>query len=404
MDSTREQIAWGLPAKTEARWPASLAVLFALALYVTLPSKLTVGPPWVIPVLELALLVPLTIVAPHRKIGETRWQRWVAVALIACATALFTTPYVRRLALTVGMLDETGERRMHDVPKPRIGGIAVYLGFAFALCSALGYRIAKQQFGNLDNLHDAIGLIFGGTLILMVGIWDDVMGMSPRGKLLAQVIVAAISLLYGFTIHYVQDPFHHGRPLYFPPWLSVGITMLWYVGMMNAINFIDGLDGLLAGFAAISSVFLFAISVVHLNPVVALVVVALAGAALGFLPYNFNPAKIFLGDAGSLFIGYVFATVSIIGASKTAIAISIIVPVIVLALPILDTAAAIVRRASAGKKITEADRGHFHHQLIFTFGLNVRQAVLLIYAVCFLLGMVALVLSGDFTHVFRHTL
>ncbi len=136
----------------------------------------------------------------------------------------------------------------------------------------------------------------------------------------------------------------------------------------------------------------------------ALVVVALAGAALGFLPYNFNPAKIFLGDAGSLFIGYVFATVSIIGASKTAIAISIVVPVVVLALPIVDTAAAIVRRASAGKKITEADRGHFHHQLIFRFGLNVRQAVLLIYAVCFILGIVALALSGGFTHVFKHTL
>ena len=116
----------------------------------------------------------------------------------------------------------------------------------------------------------------------------------------------------------------------------------------------------------------------HGNPVVALVVIALAGAALGFLPYNFNPARIILGDAGSLFIGYVFATVSIIGASKTAIAISVVVPLLVLALPVLDTAAAIVRRASSGKRITEADRGHFHHQLIFRFGLNVRQAVLLL--------------------------
>jgi UDP-GlcNAc:undecaprenyl-phosphate GlcNAc-1-phosphate transferase len=174
--------------------------------------------------------------------------------------------------------------------------------------------------------------------------------------------------------------------------------------MMNAINFIDGLDGLLSGFTLISCLFLFIISVVHASPVVALVVIALAGASLGFLPYNFNPAKIFLGDAGSLFIGYVFATVSIIGASKTAIAISIVVPVVVLALPILDTVFAVVRRASAGKRITEADRGHFHHQLIFRFGLNVRQAVLLIYALCFFLGLVALALSGDFTHVFHASL
>ncbi len=292
------------------------------------------------------------------------------------------------------MLDESGERRMHDVPKPRIGGIAVYLGFAFALFSALGYLIAKNQFGKLDNLHDAIGLIFGGTLILMVGIWDDVMGMSPRGKLVAQVVVAGISLLYGFTIHYVQDPFHHGQPLYFPGWVSVIITLVWYVGMMNAINFIDGLDGLLSGLTAISGMSMLVIALTHSHPELALILAALVGGVLGFLPYNFNPAKIILGDSGALFIGYVFATVSIEGASKTAFTISLLVPLVALGLPVLDTAFAIVRRTRAGKKFYEADRGHFHHQLIFRFGLNVRQAVLLIYALCLVLGAVALVLSG----------
>jgi UDP-GlcNAc:undecaprenyl-phosphate GlcNAc-1-phosphate transferase len=182
----------------------------------------------------------------------------------------------------------------------------------------------------------------------------------------------------------------------------VPLTLLWYVGMMNAINFIDGLDGLLAGFTFISSSFMFLIFVTHGDVVVAIVVVALAGAALGFLPYNFNPARIFLGDAGSLFIGYVFATVSIIGTSKTAIAISLVVPLLILALPVLDTAAVIVRRSLTGRAITEADRGHFHHQLIFRFGLNVRQAVLLIYALCVVLGTVALALSGGLLHVFRH--
>ena len=232
------------------------------------------------------------------------------------------------------------------------------------------------------------------------------MGMRPRNKLVAQVLVAVISLFYGFIITGVTNPFNQNPNtnwIELPLWAAVPLTLLWYVGMMNAINFIDGLDGLLAGVAVISSVFIFAISVLHANPVVALVVIALAGAALGFLPYNFNPARIILGDAGSLFIGYVFATVSIIGASKQAIAISVFVPLVVLALPVLDTAAAIVRRAIAGKRITEADRGHFHHQLIFRFGLNVRQAVMLIYAVCFVLGAVALALSGEFTHVFRHT-
>jgi UDP-GlcNAc:undecaprenyl-phosphate/decaprenyl-phosphate GlcNAc-1-phosphate transferase len=345
---------------------------------------------------------------------------------IAAIVAAFATPLVIRLATHLEIIDATHEeRRIHEIPTPRIGGIAVFFGFAVALFAVLGFAMsspyalypsivhlgAHQKVtaitDQFDEVHRLVGLLFGGMLILAVGLWDDIMQMRPRNKLMAQIIVALISMLYGFIIPGINNPFDHNPAtnwIDFPLWLSVPLTLLWYVGMMNAINFIDGLDGLLSGFTVISCIFLFAISVVHASPVVALVVIALAGAALGFLPYNFNPAKIFLGDAGSLFIGYVFATVSIIGASKTAIAISIVVPLVVLALPVLDTVAVIVRRARAGKRITEADRGHFHHQLIFRFGLNVRQAVLLIYAVCFVLGFVALALSGEFTHVFRHSL
>ncbi|MEO9170635.1 MAG: MraY family glycosyltransferase [Candidatus Baltobacteraceae bacterium] len=344
-----------------------------------------------------------------------------AIAALVCALG---TPLVVRLATHLGVIDQTHEaRRVHETPTPRIGGIAVFFGFAFALFAVLGFALSSpytlfpaiSHLGvhqkieaisdQFDAIHRLVGLLFGSMLILGVGVWDDIMGMRPRSKLLAQIVVALVSMFYGFIVPGVTNPFDHNPGtnwIDFPLVVSVPLTLLWYVGMMNAINFIDGLDGLLAGVAAISSIFLFAIAVVHANPVVALVVVALAGAAIGFLPYNFNPARIFLGDAGSLFIGYVFATVSIIGASKTAIAISIVVPVVVLALPILDTAAAIVRRAKAGKRITEADRGHFHHQLIFRFGLNVRQAVLLIYALCFVLGLVALALSTGFLHVFRH--
>lgn len=351
---------------------------------------------------------------------------YVATFAIAAIVAGLTTPLVIRLATHLDIIDATNEeRRVHEVPTPRIGGLAVFFGFAFALFVVLGFALTSpyalypsiSHLGvhqkleaitdQFDAVHRLVGLLFGGMLILGVGVWDDVMQMRPRNKLFAQVIVAVISMGYGFIIPGLNNPFDHNAGtnwIDFPIWVSVPLTLFWYVAMMNAINFIDGLDGLLSGFAAISSLFLFAISVVHVNPVVALVVIALAGACIGFLPYNFNPAKIFLGDAGSLFIGYVFATVSIIGASKTAIAISIVVPVVVLALPILDTLAAIVRRARSGRRITEADRGHFHHQLIFRFGLNVRQAVLLIYAVCFALGIVALVLSGDFTHVFKNAL
>ncbi len=336
---------------------------------------------------------------------------YAAAFVIAAAVSALSTPLIVRLAMRLGIVDADGhDRRMHALPTPRVGGIAVFFGFAFALFAVLGVALvspfallpAADQF---DAIHRLVGLLFGSLLILGVGIWDDVMQMRPRNKLFAQIVVALISMLYGFVIPGITNPFDHNPAtnwIDFPIWVGVPLTLLWYVGMMNAINFLDGLDGLLAGVAAISSLFLFVIAVLHANPVVALVVVALTGAALGFLPYNFNPARIILGDAGSLFIGYVFATVSIIGASKTAIAISVVVPLLVLALPVLDTAAAIVRRARSGKRISEADRGHFHHQLIFRFGLNVRQAVLLLYAVCFVLGAVALAFSGEFTHVFRH--
>jgi len=314
--------------------------------------------------------------------------------VIAMITAYATTPAVRRLALQVGMLDETGERRMHDVPKPRIGGIAVWLGFAFALFSIAGFAIARHQLRDLDSIHNILGILFGATLILVVGIWDDVMTMSARNKLGLQIVVASISMLYGFMIQGVDLPFTHDKFIAFPLYVSIPITLIWYLGMMNAINFIDGLDGLLSGLTVISGASILVIAYQHGHTSETLILAALIGGALGFLPHNFNPAKIILGDSGALFIGYVFATTSIIGGSKTAISVSLLLPVIALALPILDTAVTIVRRTRAGKKITEADRGHFHHQLIFRFGLNVKQAVLLIYALCIVLGVTALLLSN----------
>jgi UDP-GlcNAc:undecaprenyl-phosphate GlcNAc-1-phosphate transferase len=318
---------------------------------------------------------------------------YIVTLVLGAGAAAFATPRVTRLATHVGMVDAVGDRRMHVQPTPRIGGVALFLGFSFALFGVVGYLIANHKLLDLDSIHDVLGLLFGGTLILMVGLWDDIMGMRPRSKFIAQVVVAAISLLYGFDIKGFDDPLHRGNYILFPYWLGAIFTLVWYVAMMNAINFIDGLDGLLAGLTAISGLSLLIIEMTHGHPELALILAALVGSALGFLPYNFNPAKIFLGDSGALFIGYVFATVSIIGVSKFAISISLVIPLVVLALPILDTAVTIVRRTRAGKKITEADRGHFHHQLIFRFGLNVRQAVLLIYVVCIALGALALLLS-----------
>ncbi|HEY5258159.1 MAG TPA: MraY family glycosyltransferase [Candidatus Baltobacteraceae bacterium] len=347
---------------------------------------------------------------------------FLAAVVVAGIVTAIATPFVIRLATYLGVIDAIGdERRVHENPTPRIGGLALFFGFAFALFVVLGIALAYPHllFPSLStgasSLHDlraeiatlsdqlgasksVVGLLFGSMLILAVGAWDDLMGgMRPRNKLFAQIVVALISMLYGFIIPGTTNPFDHNpytNWINFPLWLGIPLTLFWYVAMMNAINFIDGLDGLLSGVTAISCLSIFVISFQQGQPAVALIVAALAGAALGFLPYNFNPAKIFLGDAGSLFIGYVFATISIIGTAKSAITISLLVPVVILALPILDTFFAIVRRMLSGKRITEADRGHFHHQLIFRFGLNVRQAVLLIYVVCLLLGTVALAFSG----------
>ena len=322
---------------------------------------------------------------------------YIAAFLIAAIGATTATPLVRKLALHVGMLDVVDDRRMHEQPKPRIGGIAVYLGFSSALFATVGFALRQTNFFHqADDIHTILGLLFGSTIILCIGIWDDIMTMQPRTKFAAQMIVALISMAYGFIIQGFADPFHHNQWIAIPLYLGIPITLVWYLGMMNAINFIDGLDGLLSGVTAIAGLSLFAISAAHGHDVEALILIALVGGAVGFLPHNFNPAKIFLGDSGALFIGYVFATVSIVTTSKVAVAISLIIPLIALGLPILDTAAAIIRRMLAGKSITDADRGHFHHVLVFRFGLPVRQAVLLIYAVTFALGAAAFVLSGGF--------
>jgi UDP-GlcNAc:undecaprenyl-phosphate GlcNAc-1-phosphate transferase len=320
---------------------------------------------------------------------------YLAAFLIATLVSGAATPLVRRLALHVGMLDPADERKMHEQPKPRIGGIAVYLGFSSALFATVGFALQVTHFFHQsDEIHTILGLLFGSTLILCLGIWDDIMTMRPRSKFFGQIAVALVSMAYGFIIPGFADPLHQNHWIAIPLALGIPITLVWYLGMMNAINFIDGLDGLLAGVTAIAGLSLFAISATHGHGVEALVLIALVGGAVGFLPHNFNPAKIFLGDSGALFIGYVFATVSIVTTSKVAVAISLIIPLVALGLPILDTAAAIIRRTLAGKNIALADRGHFHHLLVFRFGLPVRQAVLLIYAVTFLLGATAFLLSG----------
>ncbi|MBV8171168.1 MAG: undecaprenyl/decaprenyl-phosphate alpha-N-acetylglucosaminyl 1-phosphate transferase [Candidatus Eremiobacteraeota bacterium] len=319
----------------------------------------------------------------------------IATFVLAFAACALLTPLVIRAAVRLGHFDEPdGERRIHNEPTPRVGGIAIYLGFALALFVTLNVALSNNsvivRYLDTPDLAKIIGLLFGGTLMMGVGLWDDVMGLRARDKFIAQFIVALIAVLfYGFTIYHLSLP-HFG--LVELGWFGIPFSLFWFLGMVNAINFLDGLDGLVAGYTLIACIALTIISLMKGQYLVAITTCAIAGSAGGFLPYNYSPARIFMGDGGSLFVGFVLATVGVMGTEKQAVAISLVVPLLILALPILDTAKVIARRLHKGAPIAAADREHVHHQLL-DLGLSQRQAVLLIYAVCGILGVVAIVLS-----------
>ena len=336
-----------------------------------------------------------SLLPPSALVSVNIWWLCAITFGLAALTCALVTPFVRKMAFALGVFDEPDDaRRVHAHPTPRLGGIAIYVGFMLSLFTVLNLALTHtteiRRFLSYQDLAHIIGLLFGGTLMLGVGLWDDIMSMSPRRKFLAQLAVSAVAVvLYGFTIVDVQMPKFGYLDL---AWFAIPFSLFWYMGMVNAINFLDGLDGLVAGVSLIASVTLVVVSLWHNQYLVAITMCALAGAMAGFLPYNYNPARIFMGDGGSLFIGFVLASAAVMGTEKKAVAISLIIPLLVLALPIVDTAATIFRRMRRGAPIFSADRGHVHHQLL-DLGLSQRQAVNLIYAVCCLLGVIALALS-----------
>ena len=315
-----------------------------------------------------------------------------ALAALTCA---IVTPLVRRMAFALGVFDEPDDdRRVHAQPTPRLGGLAIFVGFMLALFAmlnvALNNNFVIHHYLGTRDLALIIGLLSGATLMLGVGLWDDIMGMRPGRKFLAQLIVAAVTvILYKFTIEGFGLPKIGYVGL---GWLAVPFSLFWYLGMVNAINFLDGLDGLVTGVTLIASVTMVIVSWWHHQYLVAITMCALGGAAAGFLPFNYHPARIFMGDGGSLFVGFVLASAAVMGTEKVAVGISLLVPLIVLALPIVDTARVIASRLAARAPIFDADRSHVHHQLL-DVGLSQRQVVNLIYAVCFILGAIAIVLS-----------
>lgn len=304
--------------------------------------------------------------------------------LIALIVALAVTPGVIIFAGKTGAMDAPDARKVHKGPMPRIGGLAIYIGFMAGVLAMLRLTELPEEVAN-----GVIGLLAGGTLIVALGLLDDYKNLPAKVKLLGQILAACVVVYFDVRIDFITDPF--GDYLYLE-YLSVPATVFWIVGLTNTVNLIDGLDGLAAGVATIASITIFLVALQQGVLVVALVTAALAGSAMGFLHYNFNPARIFMGDTGSMFLGFILAGISVIGAVKCAATIALIVPILALGVPIMDTTFAIIRRYRGGVPIFKPDKGHLHHRLL-DLGFTQRQAVLLMYFISALLGLSAVVLN-----------
>jgi UDP-GlcNAc:undecaprenyl-phosphate/decaprenyl-phosphate GlcNAc-1-phosphate transferase len=309
----------------------------------------------------------------------------VAAFLIALAISAALTPAVRRIAIAAGALDEAGGRRVHTGRIPRLGGLAVALAFFVPLFALF---LMDSSLGRLffEDKRRFVGLGVGSVVVLGLGVWDDLRGTRARQKLLFQCLAAFIAWWGGYGIDAVALPYV--GVVYFG-WLSLPMTIFWFVGVINALNLIDGLDGLAAGIAFFACITNLVVGTMNDSVLVMLLSAALGGGLLGFLMYNFNPASIFMGDTGSMFLGFILAATSLLGSTiKSSTAVSILVPIIALGVPITDVVWALARRLRARRSIFSADRGHIHHRLL-DLGLSQRRAVIILYGASLALTVVA---------------
>jgi UDP-GlcNAc:undecaprenyl-phosphate GlcNAc-1-phosphate transferase len=331
----------------------------------------------------------------------------IVVFLLAMAGALLLTPLVIRLAHRFGALDWPGRRKVHERPVPRLGGVAIIAGFALAAPVGLAFseRLRTLFF---ENLPFSISVAIGALLVFLLGLYDDLRGASVLVKFAVQIAAACLVVFVGKAqVVLLTNPFGEGIEI---GWLGVPITLLWIVGVTNAFNLIDGLDGLAGGLAFISTATVFVIALMSgSRQLVVFASAALAGALLGFLRYNFHPARIFLGDSGSMFLGFMLAVLSVAGVSKRTTALAVLIPILILGIPVFDTLYAMVRRfvralfldrersVSALGAMFRADREHIHHTLL-EMGYTHWRAVVLLYGMSVLLGALALlavVLKND---------
>lgn len=304
----------------------------------------------------------------------------------AFVLALVFSPIAIKIAPKLGAVDVPKDgRRMHTKAMPRFGGLAIFVGTMASL----------MIFGG--NNEKIIPVMIGGTLIYILGVVDDLKNLPAKVKFGCQLLVAMLMYSMGLQIKFITNYFGDGV-LPFGKVLCFVVTVLWIVGITNTINLIDGLDGLAAGVAAVSSLFIAYVAYIHGDEygmmVVCVAMLALAGGCMGFLPFNFYPAKIFMGDGGSLFLGFMIAALSVVGPLKRSTMIAVVVPVIVLGIPIFDTFFAILRRMVNHRPIMEADKGHLHHRLMAS-GYGQRRAVLMIYGISAVMGMAAVLVSRE---------
>lgn len=303
--------------------------------------------------------------------------------LIAFLLAIVIVPVVRKFCIKKGYVDQPNARKMHKKPTPRLGGIAIWL------CTVLAFGTVVLINYDYPNGNCLSGIIIGGSLMFLLGLVDDLYDLPPGLKLFIQIGAALIAFLLGVKIDIISNPL--GDPISLGL-LSLPITILWLVGITNAVNFIDGLDGLAGGVVTIMAVTLGVVAVVTEQPASAIIAALLAGAVMGFLLFNFYPARIFMGDSGALFSGFVLAGLSVTGVIKTVTA-SVLLPVLIFSVPIMDMSFSVSRRLIKGSNPLKADKEHIHHKLISS-GLSQNRTVAILYLVCISCGTIATFLVG----------
>lgn len=307
---------------------------------------------------------------------------YFVIFFTALIISFMSTPLVRKLAIRIGALDvPKDERRMHKQPIPYLGGLAIYI--SVMICLLVFMPLNKTN----------ICIMLGGTLIVIVGLIDDVKNISARVKLGVQLLAAIIAVYGGIRVHFITNPLSEMGMSYLMN-LSIPLTIFWIVGITNTINLIDGLDGLASGIATIAAATLLFSASLNGYTFIMIQCAIIAGASLGFLPFNFNPAKIFMGDTGALFLGYMLAVTSVLGMMKSVTVIALAIPILALGFPIFDTMFAILRRLINNKPIMQADKGHLHHRLL-DIGLSQRQTVLILYFISLILGITAVFIADS---------